>query len=360
MSNKIPVHKNKSLDNLEGELWKEIPFTDGYYMVSNYGRVKALERLIVTENNPSGRWLKPKILSQSLNKMKNVYKGDITQLLSVTYTYEGISSKVMVGRLVYKAFIQPLTKVNMEDKYVYPLDGNRFNCRQANLGLATKSTLRSMDLQKDRYIPPTDILPKEFYTKQAIQFNKLKRRRIKRYSLDGQLEATYPSLTVAAKKNDVSIGCIGLCAQKKLVQLKGFVYRYADESYEGEYIDWQGKCKKIIQFNYDGTQVKTFPSINEAARNFGISNWDISRSAKKITKQAGGFVWRYEGDNYQGEYKEQLTKKKFIQCYPDGEVIAIYEDIAVAAKETNSTYEGIRVALKNKNKTSNGFKWQYI
>jgi hypothetical protein len=169
-------------------------------MVSNYGRVKALERLIMTEASPNGRWLKPKILSQSLNKMKNVYKGDITQLLSVTYTYEGISTKVMVGRLVYKAFIQPLTKENMEGKYVYLLDGNRFNCRQENLGLATKSTLRLMDLQNDRYIPPTDIMPREFYTNQAVKMNKLKKRKVKKYCLDGQLEATYPSLTVAAKK----------------------------------------------------------------------------------------------------------------------------------------------------------------
>ncbi len=137
------------------------------------------------------------------------------------------------------------------------------------------------------------------------------------------------------------------------------MYRYADERYEGEYINWQGNCKKIIQFNYDGTQVMIFPSINDAARNFGIANGDIIRSAKKITKQAGGFVWRYEGDNYQGEYNELLTKRKFIQCSPDGKEIAIFEDIATAAKDTNSTYEGIRLALKNKNKTSNGFKWQY-
>lgn len=31
---------NKSLNNLWGERWKEIPYTEGYYLISNYGRVK--------------------------------------------------------------------------------------------------------------------------------------------------------------------------------------------------------------------------------------------------------------------------------------------------------------------------------
>jgi hypothetical protein len=360
MTQKVPLYKNKLLEDLKGECWKEIPFTQGYYVVSNYGRVKALERQIITQNAPNGRWLNPRILSQWNCKIKNAYKGDVTNQLAVTFQLEGIRTTAMVRRLVYEAFLQPLTKEIMADKYVYPLDGNGLNCLPVNLGLATKKELRLLDLKNDRFIPPTEIMPKEFYSKNAKSINKLKRLQVKKYSADGLLKATYPSLTAAAKKNKVSVGCVALCVQKKLKKLKGFVYRYADESYGGEYSDWQGICKTIIRYSFDGKQIEIFPSISDAARKTQASSGDIIRCAKKITKQAGGFVWRYKGDHYEGEFKEELTKRQFRQCLPNGKEIALFNDISVAAEETNSSYEGIRMVLKNKNKSSNGFIWQYI
>jgi hypothetical protein len=42
--NKLLPHQNLSLEDIEGEIWKDIEGYDGYYQISNFGRVKSLSR----------------------------------------------------------------------------------------------------------------------------------------------------------------------------------------------------------------------------------------------------------------------------------------------------------------------------
>lgn len=44
MNTSAKVHENLSLKNIDGEIWKDIPDYEGCYQVSNFGRVKSLER----------------------------------------------------------------------------------------------------------------------------------------------------------------------------------------------------------------------------------------------------------------------------------------------------------------------------
>ena len=48
----------------------------------------------------------------------------------------------------------------------------------------------------------------------------------------------------------------------------------------------------IIQLTKSGEFIKEWPSLNEAARQLGISN--ICQCCKGRLKSAGGFVWRYK------------------------------------------------------------------
>lgn len=219
----------------------------------------------------------------------------------------------MVRRLVYQAFIQPKTKAVIEGMYVYPLDGDGLNNRASNLSLATKSELRTRDLENDRYQPPGVLVPKENLTKQALKLNRAKRKKVKKYSREGKLLATYPSLAAAARKNHASSGFIGLCVKKKMRLVKGFVYRYEHDTYNGELKTWEGKYKSVVQYSYAGRRIKRFPSIIEAATQLSIHKGDISRSAHRTTRQAGGYVWRFDGDKYAGEYKEILAKRNRVR-----------------------------------------------
>lgn len=109
------------------EVWKDIEGYEGYYQVSNLGRVKSLERLTTyTNSNAVTRKqpVKEKILSQRMDR----------------HGYQRVSLKkdrkrklCLVHRLVAQAFIEnpdSLPLVNHKDE-------NRSNCNAMNLEWCT-------------------------------------------------------------------------------------------------------------------------------------------------------------------------------------------------------------------------------
>ena len=55
--------------------------------------------------------------------------------------------------------------------------------------------------------------------------------------------------------------------------------------------------KPISQYDLSGVFIRTYPSINEAKRQTGISSSKIIGTAKGKQSQAGGFIWRYASKN---------------------------------------------------------------
>ena len=53
------------------------------------------------------------------------------------------------------------------------------------------------------------------------------------------------------------------------------------------------KSKTVSQYTIDGTLVGSYPSTNEAERQTGYSNGNISACCRGKMKQAYGFVWKY-------------------------------------------------------------------
>ena len=194
--------KNKSLKSLKGEEWKEIPFTEGYYLISNFGRVKALARFIEQHSNGKGRWMKEKILNQQLTKSKNNYKNDYRFGLMVNYKFNRQKFRPMVRRLVYEAFVLPFTKEKMEGRYVYPKNGDGLDYYAGNLGLATKSELRKMRLTDDRYIPPAFKVDQEVNRRHLLKMNRKKRLRVKQYYLNGKFLNEFASIALLQRKQE--------------------------------------------------------------------------------------------------------------------------------------------------------------
>ncbi len=241
---------NKSLKNLKGEKWREISGTEGYFLISNYGRVKAVSRYIERSNAQVGFWTKEKILSQYCSKNRNRYKKDYTFGMVVTYQFNKKKFRPMVRRLVYKEFIQPVTKERISGKIVYNINGDGLNNYISNLAIATKSELRKIELENDRYIPPAFKVDPDKNRKHLLKMNRKKRRKVKQYRLDGKMIKPFPSLTVASLKTGISIGNISACAYRILHQTKGFVWRLESDSYNGRINDrrrtrHKGHFKKV-------------------------------------------------------------------------------------------------------------------
>lgn len=87
----MKIWQNLILDNLPGEIWKDIQGYENFYQVSNLGRIKSLKRFTKTKR------VSEKILRQSLRK---------TGYLQVKLCNKGSTYHPVVNRLVAEAFLE--------------------------------------------------------------------------------------------------------------------------------------------------------------------------------------------------------------------------------------------------------------
>ena len=102
-------NENHSLQDLEGEIWKDILEFEGYYQVSNMGRVKSLHRVIHKSN---GRIMtfKPKILL--VNKhYKNNYNSVFLRV------FDKFKRKSL-HRAVAECFLEPIENKPFQQWYL--------------------------------------------------------------------------------------------------------------------------------------------------------------------------------------------------------------------------------------------------
>jgi hypothetical protein len=62
----MKLYQNLSLNNYPNEIWKDIVHYEGYYQISNLGRIKSIERKIISKNGIL-RKIKAKIIKQQFN-----------------------------------------------------------------------------------------------------------------------------------------------------------------------------------------------------------------------------------------------------------------------------------------------------
>lgn len=103
----------------EKEVWKDIPKYEGYYQVSNLGRVKAIERVVCINESKSTR------LKEHIMKQRKTDKGYMVVRLSK----DGKANNKFVHVLVLESFCKRpygLTQINHKDE-------NKSNNRLENL-----------------------------------------------------------------------------------------------------------------------------------------------------------------------------------------------------------------------------------
>lgn len=99
-----------SINITKMEIWKDIENYEGYYQVSNEGRIKSLERIVKGVGN-GGTF--DKLIPEKMMKLQT------DKYTSVTLTKDGTPHRVNVHRLVANAFIpnpDNLPEVNHKDE----------------------------------------------------------------------------------------------------------------------------------------------------------------------------------------------------------------------------------------------------
>lgn len=127
-------------------------------------------------------------------------------------------------------------------------------------------------------------------------------------------------------------------------------------------VSWNSR--PIVQFDLNGKYVDEYLSCSHASNVTGIGRHNIGDCANKITKQSGGFQWRYkdECDNTEIEAFQKNPsprRKRIIQLDLDGNLINIFDSVTEASNKLNIGRTTISSCLTKKLSTAGGYQWIY-
>ena len=140
---------------------------------------------------------------------------------------------------------------------------------------------------------------------------------------------------------------------------------------DGKTTTWNDK--PVDQYELDGTFVKTHVSISEAAREVvsTCGSSSITACCKNKRRQAGGFVWRYHGEDFEQEYKPRAKKPRTEPIKTKAVPVYAYDKKTLeffkgwpsgssASKETGIAAGSISNVLNGKAKQTGGYIFSYL
>lgn len=297
------------------EIWKDIKGFEGYYQVSNLGRVKSLDRTITYVNGKVVN-LKGKIISTF--KMLNGY-------LTVNLRKNNKLYKKYIHRLVASAFIK--------NEYNYPCinhkDETRDNNVAENLEWCTYKYNNNYGSCIEKRKKNTD------YKNRKKNFKNIKC--VYQYDIEGNLIKKYKSANEVFNILGYSEDGVRKCCNNVSKTYKGFVWQYNTISKEE-------------------IKLKTTKNINKGG-------WKLSEETKNKISRANKGKKR----NEQFKIKLSKSKKKMVgDKNPKSknvlciETNKIYNGTREVERLLNICSSSISQCCNGKLKTAGGYHWKYV
>lgn len=185
---------------------------------------------------------------------------------------------------------------------------------------------------------------------------------VQQYDLKGNFIAEYPSAHQASSATGINFSSICACCRNEISHTKEFQWKCTNDknkiiniinNHEAIIVE-----RKVYQYNLDGKLIKIYNNLNEASINSGISKSIICKVCRFQGNTAGGYVWRYEGNNF-SDHKTKPKNRVVEQYDLNGNYLQTFNSITEAAKKTNSNCGNIQSVCAGKKKTSNGYIWKY-
>lgn len=240
----------------ENEIWKPVVGYEGLYEVSNYGRIRSIDRVVFQQ----GR--------------NQIYRGRIMATFINNSGYEAIRlSKgnkkkwMLIHRIVAEAFLpnpNSLPYVNHKDetKTNNSVDNLEWCSLEYNVNYGTSTRRRSIKMGK----------------------------RIYAYSLKGEFLATYFSIREAERVTGVKKQNIMSVIDKNKTAGEMFWRTYMSGNIETK----APKNHKlhIVQYDMQSKKISSYSSAREAERETGIKHEYICKCIHGVKESCGGFIWR--------------------------------------------------------------------
>lgn len=261
--------------NLNSEVWKDIAGYEGCYQVSNLGRIKSLDRIVVNKNCHT-KHVTERILKQyNYVRYKNGNK-ETTKYLFVRLCLKNTTSNFFVHKLVATAFC-------VKESYhteVNHIDENPSNNRADNLEWCTHSQNINYG---NRNRKAAESIPN--------------RREADQYTNDGKFIKRHFSISDASRETGIEVSHISACCRSLVRCARGFFFCYAGE-FNPKPIATKKipEEKKVIQLSLSGEFIAKFNTIADAAKSTNSSPSNIGSTLKGERKICNGFKWMRNGD----------------------------------------------------------------
>lgn len=129
---------------------------------------------------------------------------------------------------------------------------------------------------------------------------------------------------------------------------------------DGYNVDSGGGIKKTVyQYDMESRElIDEFECLEEAANSINTTKQHISRACLSVNQTYGNYHWTYDKQEAFIPKKDN-RKKKVIQFSFKGEIIAKFESVAEASRQTGISKTCIRRVCAKERKQTGGFLWKY-
>lgn len=286
---------NHSLVDMDGEIWKDIPDYEGYYQISNKGRIKSLPRegdrimngvYIVYERQSR---IKKQRCKKILNKHLQEYRYSLEIKLNVGNAYATLS----VARLVYRVFVKEFD-MEHRDLLVLHKNGNTFDNVPENLFLATRKEQMRILIERGSKVP----IVTQSVLKTLRKNARKKRKTISQYDTAGNRLATFTSIAQASKVTGISVSSIGsvVARRNRYYTAGGFIWKencFEEKLKEIRISNAHNVPKRIIKCSLDGEEIEIYPSILQAAQKNNLNYSSMLKYLRSDKLAFGGFIWKF-------------------------------------------------------------------
>ena len=265
------------------EIWKPIKGYEGYYEISNLGRIKSVERYVKQGN--SMRHVK-----ESFKKLHIGAYG----YPSVTLCRDRKSIDIPIHRLLAKTFIP-----NPEEKSAIDhINTNKTDYRLQNLRWVTPKENANNKLTLQHCKENT-------YSKESLRKRLITRKNgntvtapktVYLYTKEGIFIKQYFSMTEAGRTTGIDHNSINRVLDDCTQSAGGYLWTSLPVNNIRYIKRMPSTSKCILQFDKDGNFIKEWPSISEAARSLGLVVGNIIRNIKS-NKPARKYKFKYKEDD---------------------------------------------------------------
>jgi len=278
----------------KNETFKPINEYQGFYFISNYGRVISFKRKLPGERRPT---MLNGFLAVSLNNFGSIKLNYIHELV---YTH-------FVGK------IKPFHRVIHKDKDIT----NNYYKNLEEINTAEEPGSKNGNKPDDTsYLinpQPIKVEKQEKPGKRAKTLKPKKRRKSKKpmgeldagvlqFTKEGKFVREYPTISEAARDLKANPKFILAClkGESKIAASSQWLYS-ADPNFDDGIFDikpvnlsptWSKK--PVCQYDREEHFIREYPSVSEAAAAMGITVGAISYSLNKSNRTAAGYIWKFK------------------------------------------------------------------